>query len=86
MQVSSLFCPSTHSYRKVAMATPKINKNCHYVQNDPHKCKIKLAKFHFDILCHFGVIKESLPGGAESTPPPGKIGLRGSGHIDNTSF
>ena len=36
------------------MATPKIN--------DPHKCKIKLEKFHFDILCRFGVIKESLPG------------------------
>ena len=45
------------------MATPKINKNCRYVQNDPHKCKIKLEKFHFDILCRFGVIKESLSGG-----------------------
>ena len=50
------------------MATPKINKNCHYVQNDPHKFKIKLEKFHFDILCRSGV-KESLPGGAESAPP-----------------
>ena len=49
------------------MATSKINENCHYVQNDPHKCKIKLKKFHFDILCRFGVIKESLPG---------EIGLR----------
>ena len=53
------------------MATPKVNENCHYVQNDPHKCKIKLEKFHFDILCRFGVIKESLPGGPES----GVIGL-----------
>ena len=53
------------------MATRKINKNCHYMQNDPHKCKIKLEKFHFDILCRFGVIKESLQGGgAESAPPP----------------
>ena len=51
------------------MATPKINENSHYVQNDPHKCKIKLEKFHCDILYHFGVIKESLPGG-ESAPPP----------------
>ena len=57
------------------MATPKINENCNYVQNDPHKCTIKLEKFHFDILCRFGVIKESLPGGAESAPP-GEIGLR----------
>ena len=45
------------------MATPKINKNCRYVQNDSHKRKIKLEKFHFDIFCRFGVIKESLPGG-----------------------
>ena len=55
------------------MATPEINESCHYVQNDPHKCRIELGKFHFDILCCFGVIKESLPGGAES--PPGEIGL-----------
>ena len=57
------------------MATPKINENCHHVQNDPHKCKIKLEKFHFDILCRFEVIKESLSGGVESAPPPGEIGL-----------
>ena len=57
------------------MATPKINENCHHVENDPHKCKIKPEKFHFDILCHFGVIKESLPGGIRSPPPPGEIGL-----------
>ena len=57
------------------MATPKANENCCYVQNDPHKCKIKLEIFHFDILCRFGVIKESLPGGAEWSPPPGDIGL-----------
>ena len=56
------------------MATPENNENCHYMQNDSHKCRIKLGKFHFDILCCFGVIKESLPGGAESAPP-GEIGL-----------
>ena len=44
-----------------------------YVQNNPHKRKIKLEKFHFDILCRFGVIKESLPGRGESTPL-GEIG------------
>ena len=63
MQVSSVFYPMTHSYQKVAMATPKINENCHHLQTDPHKRKIKLETFHFDILCRFGVIKESLPGG-----------------------
>ena len=57
------------------MATPEINKNCHYVQNDPYRCKIKLKKFHFDILCCYGVIKVSLPGG-QNLPPPGEIGLR----------
>ena len=31
------------------MARPEFNENCHYVQNDFHKCKIKLEKFHFDI-------------------------------------
>ena len=55
------------------MATPEINENCHYVQNDSHRCKIKLEKFHFDILCCFGVIKESLGGGGRI--PPGEIGL-----------
>ena len=40
------------------MATPEIYENCHYVQNDPHRCEIKLEKFHFDILCCFRVIKE----------------------------
>ena len=51
------------------MATPKIDENYRYVQNDSHKCKIKLEKFHFNIFCRFGVIKESLPG-AKSAPPP----------------
>ena len=51
------------------MVTPKIDENCHYLQNDPHKCKIKLEKFHFDILRRFGVIKESLPGGRNLRPP-----------------
>ena len=53
------------------MATPEVNENCHYVENDPHRCKIKLENFHFDILCCYEVIKESLAGGRTfSTPPP----------------
>ena len=40
------------------MATPETNDTCHYVQNDPHRCKIKLKKIHFDILCCHGIIKE----------------------------
>ena len=55
------------------MATSEINENCHHVQNVPHRCMIKLEKFYFDILCCYGVIKESLPGGGI---PPGEIGLR----------
>ena len=57
------------------MATPEINENCYFVKNDPHKCKIKLEKFYFDILCRFGVIKESLLGG-RNLPPQGEIGLK----------
>ena len=58
------------------MATPETNGNCHYVQNGPQRCKIKLEKFHVDILCCFGVIKESLPGGgggAESAPRSDRV-------------
>ena len=55
MQVSSLFYSATHSKQKVAMEIPEIDENGHYVQNDPHRCKIKLEKFHFDHnLCFFG--------------------------------
>ena len=50
------------------MATPKINENCYQVENDLHKCKIKPQKFHFDILCRSGVIKESLRGGRNRPP------------------
>ena len=42
------------------MPTPEISESCYYVQHDPHKCKIKPEKFPFNILCRFGVIKESL--------------------------
>ena len=60
------------------MPTPEISESCYYVQHDPHKCKIKPEKFPFNILCRFGVIKESLLGGAESAPSPqGEIGLKG---------
>ena len=52
------------------MPTPKINESCYYVQHDPHKCKIKPEKFPFDILCRFGVIKESLPRRGRICPPP----------------
>ena len=63
------------------METPKINENCHHVKNNPRKCKIKLKKFHFDILCRFRVIKESLLGGGggfRPSPHPGEIGLNQS--------
>ena len=57
------------------MATPEINENCHYVQNDPHKCRIQLRKFHFDILCCFRVIKGKSPKGGRIRPSLGEIGL-----------
>ena len=39
MQVSSLSYSATYSEQKVAIATPEINENCHYVRNDPHNNK-----------------------------------------------
>ena len=56
------------------MATPEVNENCPNVQNDPHRCNIKLEIFHFDMLWCYGVIKESLRGVAESCFSPGEIG------------
>ena len=64
------------------METPKIDENCHYVQNDLHTCKIKLEKIHFDILCRSGVIKESLPGGRN----PGEIGLKRNALTKDRNF
>ena len=52
------------------MPTPEISESCYYVQHDPHKCKIKPEKFPFNILCRFGVIKESLQG---EIPLKGKL-------------
>ena len=52
------------------MPTPEISESCYCVQHDPHKCKIKPEKFPFDILCRFGVIKESLQEGQNLPPPP----------------
>ena len=49
MLISSHFCSATRSIQKVAMATLEVNENCHHVQNNPLRCKIKLGKFHFDI-------------------------------------
>ena len=65
------------------MATLEINENCHYVQNDPHRCKIKIEKFHFDILCRFWVIKKSLEEGGGIAPPPprwNRVKLIARGH------
>ena len=50
MQFLHFSIPSHIDNKKVAMAMPEINENCHCVENDPHRCKIKLEKFHFDIL------------------------------------
>ena len=61
------------------MATLEINKNCHYEKIDSHRCKIKLEKFHFDILRCYGVIKESLPpGGGRGVLPPRRDRVKGN--------
>ena len=52
------------------MATPDINENFRFVQKDPHRCKIKVEKSRFDILCRYGVIKESVQGAESASSPP----------------
>ena len=32
------------------MTVPEENENCHYIQNDPQGCKIKVEKFYFHVL------------------------------------
>ena len=70
------------------METPEINENCSYVQNDSHRCEIKLEEFQFDILCCYEVIKESLPGGGGGGVgvESGEIGLRSTQDFLKLSF
>ena len=50
------------------MATPEINENCHYVQNDPHRCKIKLENFISTSHAVSELLGKS-PGGGGIRPP-----------------
>ena len=59
--ISSLSHSATQSKQKVAMAAPEDNENCHCVQNDPQRHKIKLERIYFNILWCYGAIKESFP-------------------------
>ena len=58
----------THWKQKAAMATSYINDNCQCMQNVSQGDKVKVAKFHFIILWHLGVIKEKPQGEEECTP------------------
>ena len=72
MQLSSRFHSTTLSKEKVAMAAPEDNKNCHHVQNDPQRRKVK--KF---ILIFCGVMKllREISSGAAEIPPPVEVEL-----------
>ena len=56
------------------MVTPEINENCHYVQNDPHRCNIKLKNFILISCAVMELLRKVSQGGGP--PLPGKIGLR----------
>ena len=87
LQVSSVFYSATHLLQKIAMATLEVNENRHHVQNDLHRCKIKLEKFNVDILWCYRVIKKSLSGGGGANPPlPGEIGLSNKVGPDSKIF
>ena len=55
------------------MPTPEINENCHYVKNDPHRCKIKLENFTL-IACVVMELLRKVSRGVVRRPP-GEIGL-----------
>ena len=55
------------------MATPEVNENCRYVQNDPHWCKIKLKTFILISCAVLELLRKVSQGGAFR--PPGEIGL-----------
>ena len=77
MQVSSFSIPRHIHNKRLPWQHLKLMR-IFIVCKMPHGSKIKLEKFHFDILCCFGVIKESLPGGGDGIRPfaPGEIGLK----------
>ena len=57
------------------MATPENLRIVFMCKMTPIGVRLNLKIFHFDILCSYGVIKESLPGGRGGSSPPGEIGL-----------
>ena len=57
------------------MATPKTNENCHYVQNDPHKCKIKLKNLTVISCAVLELLRKVFQGGRNPPLPPGEIAL-----------
>ena len=56
------------------MATPKINENCHYVQNDLISVRLILKNFIL-ISCTVLELLRKSPGGGGGFRPPGQIGL-----------
>ena len=45
-----------------------------------------VAKFHFNYICSFGVIKKNSRRGQEKPPPPGKIGLKKHNNIRESNL
>ena len=51
------------------MATPEANENCHYMQNDPHKCRTKLENFIL-ISCAVSELLRKVSQGGGIRPHP----------------
>ena len=58
------------------MATPMINENCHYLQNDPISVRLNLKNFILISYAALELLRKVSQGGGIRPPPPGEIGLR----------
>ena len=58
------------------MATPEINENCHYVQNDPISVGLNLENFILISCAVLELLRKVSQGAGGIRPTPGEIGLR----------
>ena len=58
------------------MATPMINENCDYLQNDPISVRLNLKNFILISYAALELLRKVSQGGEIRLSPPGEIGLK----------